>query len=94
MGDFTPQIAQTASVALLFVLLTAIFQYVRLGLKRDRECAWEVSELKADCQWKDQQLADLIHDCQQAGRVVPPIAWQSRPPSRPSKAKRRGERTP
>lgn len=79
MGDFTPGIAGGASVVLLGVLFTAMFKFIGLMRRRDREAIWENSELKADLQWADQQKAAMIFDLQRAGLTVPEIVWQQRP---------------
>lgn len=88
MDTLAKGLGNGVSIALATLLFAALFQFIRISLKQGRECAQEVGEVKADCQWKEQQNSELITACQKGGIEIPPIVWQRRPPT-PTKRQRR-----
>lgn len=79
MGDFTPQIASTAAVALLGLIVGSMFRLLRLQRDRDRDYEQRIDDLEADRDWCGQQRAVLLTLCQRNGIEIPELVWQQRP---------------
>lgn len=80
--SLTPGIAGTASVVLLALIFTSVWKLLSIMRKSNESNEILISDLRADCQWKDAQKAALVFTLQQAKLEVPGIAWQDRPRSR------------
>lgn len=88
MGDFTPQIATTASTALLVIVLGAVFRLLLLQRRRDQEYEKQLNierhltgEARADAEWCGRDRSALITLCQRKGHgdEIPEFVWTPRP---------------
>lgn len=94
MGDFTPQIATSASVAMLALVIGAMFRLLVLQRRRDAEYEAMLTEerrqkgeVEADLRWCGSQRNRLVTLCQRKGHGDEiSFVWEQRPATPTQKA--------
>lgn len=90
MDTFANGAANGVSLALAAVLLGAVFSLMRIYVRQARECSYELSESRADCEWEKQIKSELIEAMQRGQLPLPPRTFQSRPKTPTRRGRRRG----
>lgn len=90
MDTFANGAANTVSLALAGILVAAVFALMRIYIRQARECAHELGESRADCQWEKQINSELIQVIQKAELALPPITFTQRPHSPSRRARKKG----